>query len=82
MATPETVLLRALEAIQTSSLADFRDPIDWGQWCRNVANWALVGDEEMLDRLGAKAPTLGAPARSLRIAELRAAFGDGPKPAA
>lgn len=41
----------ALRIIRFSSLTDFESSVEWGQWCRSVAAAALVGDEEMLERL-------------------------------
>lgn len=43
--------LRAAIAIAGSSLHQFESAIEWGHWCRCVANAALAGDAAKLARL-------------------------------
>jgi len=40
--------LRALKAIDLSSSIDFANPLEWAQWCRDVARAALTEDVEEL----------------------------------
>ena len=41
-------MTKSLRAIQTSSSEDYRTPLQWAQWCRDVARAALDKDDEWL----------------------------------
>ena len=41
----------ALQLIQSSSCADWLKPLEWGQWCRDVAKAGLDGDLNHLTEL-------------------------------
>ncbi len=43
--------IRALRAIQTSSYADWQTPLQWAQWCRDVATASLDKDDARLKEL-------------------------------
>jgi|GEM_PF-4552726 len=47
----QDAVMRALRAIQASSLIDFEGAVKWAQWCRNLANAALLGDGQVVDQL-------------------------------
>jgi len=57
-------MARALKLIAKSSLHQFfDDPINWGQWSRQVANAALYGNDEALDAEIQRCEALQAAAR-------------------
>jgi len=45
---------KACEVIARSSSADFESALDWGQWCRDLAQGGLEGDRYLIEEAARK----------------------------